>query len=91
MIAQADPIALDLDIVRHAHMFDDALFVAGFEVRHNILANRIEWRVPCTYSNDHLTDAGEWQPWTDRSAATARRRASRATAWATDAKQDRAG
>ena len=65
-------IALDLDMEHDAHMFDDALFVAGYEVRHNILANRIEWRVPITVSDDHCTDAGEWEPWTDTSAATAR-------------------
>ena len=65
-------IAFDLDMAHHAHMFDSALFVAGYEVRHNILANRIEWREPTTVSDDHFTDAGEWQPWTDRSAAKAR-------------------
>ena len=65
-------IAFDLDMEHYAHMFDDALFVAGYEVRHNILANRTEWRVPTTVSEDHFTAAGEWQPWTDRSAATAR-------------------
>ena len=55
-----------------AHMFDTALFVAGYEVRHNTLSKRTEWRVPLTMTDGHIAAAGEWQPWTDRSAATAR-------------------
>ena len=64
-------IALDLSMEHDARMFDDALFVAGYEVRYNILANRTEWRVPLTIS-DKVEAAGEWQPWTDTSAAMAR-------------------
>ena len=44
-MSATEVIAFDLDMAHHAHMFDDALFVAGYEVRHNILANRTEWRV----------------------------------------------
>ena len=69
---KTEPIALDLDMEYHAHLFDDALFVAGYEVRHNTLSKRTEWRVPITISGDHLAAAGEWQPWTDTSAALAR-------------------
>ena len=66
-------IALDLSMEHDAHMFDTALFAAGYEVRHNTLSKRTEWRVPITLSVDYkVTAASEWQPWTDRSAATAR-------------------
>ena len=70
LIPQA--IAIDLGMEYHAHLFDHALFVAGYEVRHNTLSKRTEWRVPLTMTKGHVEAAGEWQPWTDRSAATAR-------------------
>ena len=67
-----EAIAIDLGMEYHAHLFDHALFAAGYEVRHNTLSKRTEWRVPLTWTKGTWRMPANGSRGTDRSAATAR-------------------